>query len=792
MTTTPQHLGNYELQKQLGRGSAGDVWKAHDLQLRRDVAVKILHTDLQADPNFLTRFSKEGQALTSLHHSNIVQIHDVNIARPPQASETTAYIVMEYIEGQTLADYIHSTSHRGVFPSVSQIVYLFNSLGVAIDYAHQKGIIHGNIKPSNILLNKQNKAQFEAGVPMLTDFGLVQIAGSAAGVGSPLYMSPEQAKGHAPNNRSDIYSLGVMLYEICTGVQPFRDESSVAVLMQHINTLPTPPILINPNIPPALSEAILRAMAKDTPTRFATASSLAASVADACSMQSSLLLTGNKASEEDDETYPMLNSGSMPILGVAQPQRMPKAFPPVPRMPTVSRPLPAVSGPLPTTSSLSTSRPLPAQSSPTTSKSLPISPAITNKLPIPDMATRVPMQVPPQAPVSVNIPTAPTQAIQVQTAISSQRPLPIPAKRARTGMRFADAPVYIVITALLLLLLVIGSAIGASLLLNNKGQAANNNGPGQVFFQDDALGHDDLLRFDMSNIPSPPNGQNYFAWLQETNNQVQPLGPIIVRDNGSASLLYPGDAKHTNLLSITQGVIITLERVGDKPQAPTGNIIYKATVDTASFQYIKNILYTTPDFPNNQSVVAGLLDTIKSMNDKAGSIVDTLQGTHDYPLVTRQATRIIEMIDGTASAKSNGDLPANDPPLMHTSVGLLSAPTQAGYIDTLTTQLNKLKLAAGNNNTLLQHIHNVENAITDLQDWVQKIRTYDVQILKAANLADPAIISVALQLKTIAADSYTGRTMPPNQGPQPVLGSAGAYQAYVESQYMATLDIQAA
>ncbi len=257
MSTVPRHIGKYELEQQLGRGSAGEVWKGHNPLLHQDVAIKLLYPDLQSDPNFMKHFAQQGHLLTSLHYPNLVRVREVNISRPPEANETTAYVVMDYVEGQTLADYINATSHKGIFPSPEQIVYLFTSLGVAIDYGHQRGFVHGNIKPGNILLARHNTKRFEGGEPQLSDFGLAQLLGNAAGISSPLYMSPEQAKGHAITSRSDIYSLGVILYEICTGVQPFRDESSVAVMMQHINTLPTPPSLINSNIPTKLSEVIL-------------------------------------------------------------------------------------------------------------------------------------------------------------------------------------------------------------------------------------------------------------------------------------------------------------------------------------------------------------------------------------------------------------------------------------------------------------------------------------------------------------------------------------------------------
>ena len=285
MSTVPQKLGKYELRQPLGRGNIGEVWKGYDHQYKRDVVVKVIHTDLQSDPNFMRRFTTEGQKIVSLRHDNIASVYDVAIAHEEQSTSTTAYIASAYIEGKTLDKHIATSHTKGALLSLPDIVYLFTSLGVAIDYAHQQGVIHGNIKPSNILLDQRYKEHFVLGEPMLTDFGLPLLLGATESVSTPHYMSPEQARGDMPNNRSDIYALGVILYELCTGTKPFRDESSVAVMMQHMNTLPTPPRLINTQLPPALSEVILRAMAKDTATRYPMASLLATAIADACSIR---------------------------------------------------------------------------------------------------------------------------------------------------------------------------------------------------------------------------------------------------------------------------------------------------------------------------------------------------------------------------------------------------------------------------------------------------------------------------------------------------------------------------
>src|SRR3989454_925895 len=334
MSTNPSRLGKYELRKLLGRGSTGEVWKGFDLQSRSDVAVKLLHPDLlQTDPNFMTTFMKEWQSICSLHHSNIVQVREVDISRPSSPSTsggTTPYIVMDYIEGQTLADYIQRTSRVGNFPPVSAIVYLFTSLGQALDYAHEQGILHGNIRPTNILLDSANTRHMSSGEPLLTDFGGTNLPGNRT-TSSPSYLSPEQVKGDSAEPGSDIYALGVILYEMCTGVLPFHDESHVAIMMHHINTLPTPPGLINPNLPPALSEAILRAMAKDSHTRFATASALAAAIPEACSVEPHLAL--NKTPAGEVHYYPTSGplhsplthiqpAGNMTtILGVSEPVR---------------------------------------------------------------------------------------------------------------------------------------------------------------------------------------------------------------------------------------------------------------------------------------------------------------------------------------------------------------------------------------------------------------------------------------------------------------------------------------
>ena len=303
-----------------------EVWKAFDTELHRYVAIKLLHADLQTDPEFMTRFSDEARFVAALHHPNIVQIHDFQTTQLRDANAPLAYMVMDYVEGETLADYIHRTSRVGKFPSPADIVQLFASISKAIDYAHQEGVVHRDIKPANILLDKRHTGPNSIGEPVLTDFGIARIMGANSDVmggmwlGTPLYISPEQAQGYPGNERSDIYSLGVILYEICTGVCPFRSESVTAVLVQQISSAPTPPSLINPAIPPPLTGVILRAIAKDPVERFSSASALTAAIAEVFNLllPAGLFLPARPSDELLGPTYLRPDRPSLPTYIIPQ------------------------------------------------------------------------------------------------------------------------------------------------------------------------------------------------------------------------------------------------------------------------------------------------------------------------------------------------------------------------------------------------------------------------------------------------------------------------------------------
>src|SRR5947209_5120072 len=172
MSTNPGRIDKYELQQSLGQNGITEVWKAFDTQAHRYVVIKLFHAQLKTDPNFMTCFQQEAQVIVPLRHPNIVPCYDFSISQVAETEMASAYLVMEYIEGGTLADYTRNAAQTGKLLSIPAIVHLFSSIGVAIDYAHQQHVIHGDLKPTNILLDKQNTGRIPIGEPMVTDFNM--------------------------------------------------------------------------------------------------------------------------------------------------------------------------------------------------------------------------------------------------------------------------------------------------------------------------------------------------------------------------------------------------------------------------------------------------------------------------------------------------------------------------------------------------------------------------------------------------------------------------------------------
>ncbi len=271
-------IGRVRIEKLLARGGMAEVYLGTHLTLERQVAIKLLQSHIEEEPDLLERFHREAKVVGGLRHSNIVQIFDFDTI------DGHPYIVMEYLRGPTLANYLRSLHEKSERIPLPQVARLLNELTAALDYAHGQGVIHRDIKPGNIMLHKRSGV-FQPDQPLtddveiiLTDFGLVRIAHAtthtAAGTvsGTPAYMSPEQARGDQTDQRTDIYSLGIVLYEMLAGRVPFEADSQLTVIYMHINN-PPPPI---PGVSGPIQSIIDRALAKDPNDRYQRSGEMAA------------------------------------------------------------------------------------------------------------------------------------------------------------------------------------------------------------------------------------------------------------------------------------------------------------------------------------------------------------------------------------------------------------------------------------------------------------------------------------------------------------------------------------
>lgn len=251
-----------------------EVYKGYREDLDRKVAIKLMHAFLVAEEDFLIRFKREARAMAQMRHTNIVSVYDFDVF-----GENTYYLVMEYIAGGTLKEKLVALAAKNERLPLKTSIKIALEVATALAYAHGQEMVHRDIKPANIMLDENGKA-------ILTDFGIVKLVGgqsmaftaTGALIGTPAYMSPEQALGQPGDARSDIYSLGVLLYQMVTGELPFQADTPLAVVMKHVNDAPPMPVISNPEVPAELQEIILRAMAKDPDLRFQTAGDIAAAL----------------------------------------------------------------------------------------------------------------------------------------------------------------------------------------------------------------------------------------------------------------------------------------------------------------------------------------------------------------------------------------------------------------------------------------------------------------------------------------------------------------------------------
>ncbi len=269
-----QTLGKYRILEPLGRGGMAQVYKAYHPQLDRYVAIKVLRSDLLEEAEFLARFRREARAVAALRHPNVVQVYDFD------TQDDLYYMVMELLEGDTLKAHLNAFRTRGERLPPGELVRILCDVLNGLAYAHGEGIIHRDLKPANIMLTRRGQA-------VLTDFGIAQIVGgtqytiSGALMGTLNYMAPEQGLDGKCDIRSDIYSLGIVYYEMLTGKVPFDADTPLAILMKHLNDPLPLPHKFDPGIPEPLERVALRALAKDPDDRYQDAAGMAQALLNA-------------------------------------------------------------------------------------------------------------------------------------------------------------------------------------------------------------------------------------------------------------------------------------------------------------------------------------------------------------------------------------------------------------------------------------------------------------------------------------------------------------------------------
>ncbi|MCB0165582.1 MAG: serine/threonine-protein kinase [Anaerolineae bacterium] len=262
-------LGAYEVIEAIGEGGMARIYRGFHTELNRYAAIKVINWGLQEDPEFTDRFRREAQAIASLRHPNIVQIYDFG------KHASGYFMAMEFIEGSDLAVRLRQLKADHELLAKDQVIRIIKDIAAALDYAHEQGVIHRDVKPSNIMINRRGQS-------ILTDFGLVMLPAHASQAtlgntfGTPHYVAPEQAiSSAAAVPASDIYSLGIILFELTTGQLPFDDESPLSVALKHVSDLPPSPRSINPELEYSVEDVILRALSKDPADRFISAGDMA-------------------------------------------------------------------------------------------------------------------------------------------------------------------------------------------------------------------------------------------------------------------------------------------------------------------------------------------------------------------------------------------------------------------------------------------------------------------------------------------------------------------------------------
>jgi serine/threonine protein kinase len=724
----PDPLNKYEMRQRLVQSDNVEVWKAFDPQRKQLVAIKIIQPNIQADHEFPSRFMEEVKRISSLNHPNIVQIYDFGFAHAPVVTDTKAYIIMAYVEGETLAGYLRRTSRQRKFLSASELVRLLIPISLAIDYAHQQGIVHGDLKPDNILLDASNTSVNSMGQPILSDFGIAHILqSSSSGGSSPFassYTAPEQAQGESGTERSDLYSLGVILYQLFTGVLPTQSIDLVDPIRKRFESVSGSTASLNSSRQPVITAVMLRNLAKNPLQRYPSAVDLVIALAKAFDVPVPEHLKQSPPKNIDRQPLsspPASSSASRPStassaigtsqVGLSGPtiqdetndatyisplptSRPPAITPSTPSWAGISGPIPAASTPsgqgTPPIYRGEQSQAIPSQSVFQGSPLQSSMPGTFN--PTGESFQTFPMTSTgqfaiPQAGTSQPPPSA--YLMQASGSASVMSPLNREPRRRR-GLFIA------LIAALIVLVVLAGSGLGYFVFFHHN--IANSAPPivGHAFFissgllrlnQNSIQGITDEVQINLSNIPNPQSGKSYYAWLLSNQDNIPAilLGALPLR-HGQAVLTYV-DPQHNNLLANYNHFLITEENNNPPPADPSPdpnawqyNAIFSTVpspTDTVNhfslYDHLKHLLAKDPKLELvglHGGLDIWLYKNTTKVLEAAGAARDSQKRctpdptNADCAFVKRDIVRILDYLDGSSYVYLEKDVPAGTPLLI--------------------------------------------------------------------------------------------------------------------------------
>ncbi|GAC1497284.1 MAG: hypothetical protein NVS2B12_01590 [Ktedonobacteraceae bacterium] len=803
MNSNQHYLGPYQLQQRLGGSGPEEIWKALDEQRQRVVAISILHANPQEASELIPRFLYETKNLQMLRHPNIAQIVDVQVSSSisvPQVAGNDAYIVTEYVEGPSLAEYIAATSHIGNFPTIANLYQVLAPIASALDYAHQNGVIHGHVKPTAIKFDTRHASENLPGELRLVNFGMHSMQPPMT---LPLYdacyISPELAQGHTENTRSDLYSLGVILYELCTGTLPFQGDTVADVMMQQIHATPMSPASINPRILPGLTAIILRCLAKEPANRFPTLSAMVAALDRVRKSPASLSL--GLSNPGFTSTGPQ-QIPSLPLPGVNNPGSNPGRTPQFPTygatstVPTVSQYDQHNQHNQPS-SAFAPVQDLTSDASPTF-----LTPA-RNNVPSTFSSARMTSTPPATSPPTKSAayaPGAPSVAVHP----------PSPRRRRLLPL---------VLTVALVLLLIISGLVALLLHPFDNGAASGKPVFGHTFFTSSGLlnqngsnGIADGVQIELQNLPAPFAGKGYYAWMiadTDATSDASPLGlgSLVVRD-GKVSKTFV-DPQNNDLLSRYSRFLVTEEDASTPPTNPsldTANWRYAAVfsripnLDDVVHHYsvLDHLRHLLAQDPTLKSVgLQGGLDiwlfrnTLKIL-EWSGSARDAYK-TGDTDLIRRQSVRILDYLDGTQFVTTENIPPDLSPILVDPVFGrvgmfqISANQTPPGYLKHIGNHLREVALSAHVTPLQRQTANKMNVAINNVQGWLNGVHAAANQLVHMTpdQLRQPQTFSLLNSMFGLATDAFVGQTDPNTNEVK-----EGVSQIHYESQSLATLDVQ--